>query len=191
MIKADQPHAPDISNHPHCEPDPSDPQGMKCYSNITGDGRQCISHFFGRNKQATATIPTDLYPVLCRVHNQEKQYRWKKHPKDMASFQCNAILLTLDRMSKKTFHHSEIDWPWWCGFELPLIKQASLSDDNVPSTSKKGKTPMPKARTQKADPDCRSARLAAEPMHQVSFRQSRIRAPWRSQWRSIQHDSSC
>ncbi|RMZ85882.1 hypothetical protein DV737_g370, partial [Chaetothyriales sp. CBS 132003] len=109
-----------------CEPDPLDPDSNICLANVTTDDRQGISHFFGRNKKPTASIPDNMFPVLCRTHYQEKQYRWREDPAAFAAFQCDCILKTLERMCHRTFVDANgISWPYWCGFELQAQRPGS------------------------------------------------------------------
>lgn len=105
---------------PRCQPDLFD-SSVECTTNETNDKRLCISHFFGRNKLHTATIPRDYFPVLCRKHYQEKRSRWEKDLGAYAAFQCDNILKVLGNMAKKVFvDDHDNKWPWWCGFELRL-----------------------------------------------------------------------
>ncbi|RMZ87683.1 hypothetical protein DV736_g5089, partial [Chaetothyriales sp. CBS 134916] len=108
--------------HIRCEPDPLDPDANVCLAKVTTDDRQGISHFFGRNKKPTASIPDNMFPLLCRTHYQEKQYRWRDDPAAFAAFQCDCILKTLERMCHRTFVDADgITWPYWCGFELQAL----------------------------------------------------------------------
>ena len=115
---------------PRCEPDPLDPDANICLAKVTTDDRQGISHFFGRNKKATASIPEGMFPLLCRTHYQEKQYRWKEDLTAFAAFQCDCILKTLEKMARKTFVGPDgIEWPYWCGFELQTQRPSTGKDD--------------------------------------------------------------
>lgn len=108
---------------PRCEPDPLDATSI-CTAKVTADDRQGISHFFGRNKKATHSIPNGIFPLLCRTHYQEKQYRWNDEPGALAAFQCDCILKSLERMATKTWtDENGIAWPYWCGFELQTQKE--------------------------------------------------------------------
>ena len=107
-----------------CQPDPLDADSIICLGNVTGDNRLGISHFFGRNKRETATIPSEMFPLLCRTHYQEKQYRWKDDPAAIAVFQCDCILATIQKMSIEIWWDADGNWwPLWCGFELQQLKQ--------------------------------------------------------------------
>lgn len=110
------------SDRPRCEPDPLDPS-VVCLAKVTADDRQGISHFFGRNKKATQTIPDGIFPILCRTHYQEKQYRWNESAGGLAAFQCDCVLKALERMARKTWVDEEgVQWPYWCGLELQTCK---------------------------------------------------------------------
>ena len=114
------------SDRPRCEPDPLDPE-VVCFARVTADDRQGISHFFGRNKKATHSIPDGVFPLLCRTHYQEKQYRWSDNTAALAAFQCDCILRSLERMAAKTWTDDhDIEWPMWCGFELQTQKEPDL-----------------------------------------------------------------
>ena len=107
---------------PRCEPDPLDPT-VYCSAPITSDDRQGITHFFGRNKKATHTIPGGIFPLLCRTHYQEKQYRWGDNVGALAAFQCDCILKTLGRMlNKRRLDEEGLEWPYWCGFEFQTCR---------------------------------------------------------------------
>jgi hypothetical protein len=108
---------------PRCEPFPLD-SSIVCTAPLTNeDDRQGISHFFGRNKRETRSIPDGIYPLLCRKHYQERQYRLADQPGQLAGLQCDAILVSLTRMSKLTWtDENGLVWPFWCGFELQTCK---------------------------------------------------------------------
>jgi hypothetical protein len=126
------PSSTSTSLRARCEPDPLDPEANICLAKVTTDDRQGISHFFGRNKKATSSIPEDMFPLLCRTHYQEKQYRWKDDPTAFAAFQCDCILKTLERMTKKTYIDAGgVEWPYWCGFELQTQKPNNGKDDDT------------------------------------------------------------
>ncbi|ETN41561.1 uncharacterized protein HMPREF1541_03497 [Cyphellophora europaea CBS 101466] len=116
-----------------CEPDPLDPDRVPCSNPVVLDDRQGISHFFGRNKRATSTIPTFCYPLQCRTHYQERKYRMKDMPGQEAAYQCDCISITLMRMSRLTWTDDMgLVWPRWCGFELQLChaKEAGKESGN-------------------------------------------------------------
>ena len=114
----------DSSTAPYrCEPDPLN-SAVICTAKDTNDDRQGISHFFGRNKKATHSIPDGIFPVLCRTHYQEKQFRWKHHPASLAAFQCDCVLRSLERMAPMIWTDEQgLEWPKWCGFELQTQKE--------------------------------------------------------------------
>jgi hypothetical protein len=116
-----------------CEPDPLDPDRMPCSNPVVLDDRQGISHFLGRNKRPTSTIPTKCYPLQCRVHYQEGKYRRKDTPGAEAAAQCDAIALTISRMSKETWYDAATDttWPRWSGYELQLSKASEMASSNL------------------------------------------------------------
>lgn len=130
------------TDRPRCEPDPLDPTSI-CTAKVTADDRQGISHFFGRNKKATHSIPDGIFPLLCRTHYQEKQYRWNDNVGALAAFQCDCVLKALERMASKTWTDEYgIEWPYWCGFELqtqkePETENARSGKYNVPDWLRK------------------------------------------------------
>lgn len=138
-----------------CEPDPLDPDRVPCSNPVVLDDRQGISHFFGRNKRATSTIPTSCYPLQCRMHYQERKYRMKNLPGREAGHQCDAIAITLERMSKLTWTDDKgFEWPRWVGFELQKCHTKVVADDpdetmddDDSNTKKKGKAKGGKAKT--------------------------------------------
>ena len=120
-----------------CEPDPVDPDRVSCTNPVLLDDRQGISHFFGRNKRATATIPITCYPLQCRGHYQERKYRMKDTPGLEAGYQCDQIMVTLQRMSQLTWldPQDNTTWPRWVGFELQMCKSGTTPDLDPPFTS--------------------------------------------------------
>jgi hypothetical protein len=91
--------------------------------------RKVVSDFFGRNKKATASVPPDCYPTICRTCYQRLAYRLGSMNKDdpekdaaaVAKLRCDAIIAALEKMKEKTFvDRNGHEWPWWCGLELQL-----------------------------------------------------------------------
>ena len=91
--------------------------------------RKVVSDFFGRNKKATASVPPECYPTICRTCYQRLAYRLGSMNKDdpekdaaaVAKLRCDAIIAALEKMKEKTFFdHYGYEWPWWCGLELQL-----------------------------------------------------------------------
>jgi hypothetical protein len=73
-----------------------------------------------------------MFPLLCRTHYQEKQYRWKDTPVAFGAFQCDCILKTLERMAAKRWTDKEgIEWPYWCGFELQISSHGAKKDETT------------------------------------------------------------
>lgn len=154
-----------------CEPDPLDPDRVPCNAKIEHEDRQGISHFFGRNKRATSTIPTSCYPLLCRNHYQERKYRMKETPGIEAGQQCDAIAITMMRMSELTWTDKKGNiWPRWSAFELQMCHappgegdgEASGDEDDTPAPPPKKKKKATvqfsaDAKTQ-ADDDAKPAR---------------------------------
>ena len=94
--------------------------------------RKAVSDFFGRNKTATASIPMDCYPVICRTCYQNTHYRLtnmdSKDPAKCdaadADIKCDIIIYTLEKMKGRTFEDRNGDvWPWWCGLELQTTNE--------------------------------------------------------------------
>jgi hypothetical protein len=101
--------------------------------------RKVVSDFFGRNKKATASVPPDCYPTICRTCYQRLAYRLGSMNKDdpekdaaaVAKLRCDAIIAALEKMKEKKFvDRHGFEWPWWCGLELQLTNdgQALLDD---------------------------------------------------------------
>lgn len=101
--------------------------------------RKVVSDFFGRNKKATASVPPDYYPTICRTCYQRLAYRLSSMNKDdpekdaaaVAKLRCDAIIATLQKMKERKFiDRHGYEWPWWCGLELQLTNdgQALLDD---------------------------------------------------------------
>lgn len=91
--------------------------------------RKVVSDFFGRNKKATASVPPDCYPTICRTCYQRLVYRLGSMNKDepekdaaaVAKLRCDAIIAALEKMKEKKFvDRNGHEWPWWCGLELQL-----------------------------------------------------------------------
>jgi hypothetical protein len=91
--------------------------------------RKVVSNFFGRNKKATASVPPDCYPTICRTCYQRLAYRLGSMNKDepakdvaaVAKLRCDAIIVALEKMKEKKFvDRNGHEWPWWCGLELQL-----------------------------------------------------------------------
>jgi hypothetical protein len=91
--------------------------------------RKVVSDFFGRNKKATAGVPPDCYPTICRACYQRLVYRLGSMNKDepekdaaaVAKLRCDAIIVALEKMKEKKFvDRNGHEWPWWCGLELQL-----------------------------------------------------------------------
>lgn len=132
------------SNAPQCWGDIKYPRIGTCDHEfmIVNKGeryRKVVSDFFGRNKRATASIPTDFYPKLCRICYQRLAYRLAsmnranpaKDTAAVAKLRCDAILATLQKMKERKFidRHGH-EWPWWCGLELRLTNDGqALMDD--------------------------------------------------------------
>jgi hypothetical protein len=101
--------------------------------------RKVVSDFFGRNKKATASVPADCYPTICRTCYQRLAYRLGSMNKDnpekdaaaVAKIRCDAIIAALQKMKERKFiDRHGYEWPWWCGLELQLTNdgQALLDD---------------------------------------------------------------
>ncbi len=118
-------------HNPRCEPDPLDPEVI-CLAKVTADDPQGISHFFGRNKKATHSIPDGIFPLLCRTHNQEKQYRWNDTQAALTAFQCDCVLESLEWMAAMTWVDEDgTVWPRWCGFELQTQKEPKCRESSI------------------------------------------------------------
>lgn len=101
--------------------------------------RKVVSDFFGRNKKATASVPPDCYPTICRTCYQRLAYRLGSMNKDdpekdaaaVAKLRCDAIIATLQKMKERKFidRHGR-EWPWWCGLELQLTNDGQALLDN-------------------------------------------------------------
>ena len=102
--------------------------------------RKVVSDFFGRNKRATASVPPECYPTICRTCYQRLAYRLgsmnKNEPeKDaaaVATLRCDAIIAALQKMKERTFvDRHGYEWPWWCGLELQLTNDGQALLDNA------------------------------------------------------------
>jgi hypothetical protein len=142
-----------------CEPDPFHPGLAVCTAEVNDD-RQGISHFFGRNKKATASIPQQCFPLMCRVHYQEKGYRWgKHHPGVLADFQCGCIVKTLQNMAAITFTDKNGNvWPWFCGLVLQIPMPKSRKPVKVRArknvTSQDHRAPGSRVDWEEEDDEC-------------------------------------
>ena len=130
----------DSANTPRCWGDIKYPRIGTCDHEfkIVNKGeryRKVVSDFFGRNKKATASVPPECYPTICRTCYQRLAYRLgsmnKDHPeKDaaaVAKLRCDAIISALEKMKEKKFvDRHGCEWPWWCGLELQLTNDAQV-----------------------------------------------------------------
>jgi hypothetical protein len=101
--------------------------------------RKVVSNFFGRNKKATASVPPDCYPTICRTCYQRLAYRLGSMNKDepekdvaaVAKLRCDAIIAALEKMKEKKFvDRSGHEWPWWCGLELQITNDGQALLEN-------------------------------------------------------------
>jgi hypothetical protein len=101
--------------------------------------RKVVSDFFGRNKKATASVPPDCYPTICRACYQRLVYRLGSMHKDepgkdaaaVAKLRCDAIIAALEKMKDKKFVDCNgHEWPWWCGLELQLTNDGQALLEN-------------------------------------------------------------
>ena len=132
------------SNTPRCWGDIKYPRIGTCDHEfkIANSGeryRKVVSDFFGRNKKATASVPPECYPTICRTCYQRLAYRLgsmnkndpEKDAAAVAKLRCDAIIAALERMKEKTFvDHYGYEWPWWCGLELQLTNDGQALLNN-------------------------------------------------------------
>lgn len=136
--------AEDSTTMPRCWGDIKYPRIGTCDHefNVVNEGeryRKVVSDFFGRNKKATASVPPDCYPTICRTCYQRLVYRLGSMNKDdpekdaaaVAKLRCDAIIAALEKMKEKKFvDRNGHVWPWWCGLELQLTNDGRALLDN-------------------------------------------------------------
>lgn len=96
------------------------------------------------------------------MHYQERKYRMKDMPGREAAHQCDAIAITLQRMSKLTWTDEKgFEWPRWVGFELQKCHMKAVlddadetmdEDDSAPKKKSKAKTDKDNATKRKRRP---------------------------------------
>ncbi|MCJ1484133.1 hypothetical protein MMC06_004301 [Schaereria dolodes] len=73
---------PDRSPSPGPSSDESAPYIPNCIytkCNLRSPRRKVVSHFFGRNKTSTRSIPAHVWVYYCRKHYQRSKYRAEEH----------------------------------------------------------------------------------------------------------------